>query len=65
MNIGTSRYDSEMQMFTDAPREPNLNRLRFMRWLAEQGRLEHRAEGEPLGPYALSAAIIEEPLPAA
>jgi DNA-binding transcriptional ArsR family regulator len=65
MNIGTSRYDAELQMFADEPRELNLNRLRFLRWLAEHGRLEHRAESEPIGPYALTAAILEEPLPAA
>ena len=27
-----------------------LDRLIFLRWLADQGRLEHRVEGAPSGP---------------
>ena len=61
MNIGTSQYDTELQMFKDKPREEDLNRLRFMRWLAERGRLEHRMEGESVGTFALEALILEEP----
>lgn len=60
MGIESSRYDPELQMFRDNPRELNLDRLRFMRWLAERGRLEHEAAGEPFGPVALEM-VIEEP----
>ena len=52
MNIGMSGYDSELQMFTDRPPEPNMDRLRFMRWLVENGRLEHGVEGQPAGAFA-------------
>ena len=59
MGIETGQYDPELQMFTDAPREPNLDRLRFLRWLAERGRLEHQAAGEPDGPLALKPEFDE------
>ena len=55
MNVRGSHYDPELQMFADQPREPNLARLRFLRWLAEHGRLEHAAAGAPAGAYALNA----------
>ena len=32
--------------------EVDLARLRFLRWLIEQGRLEHPAYGPPAGEYA-------------
>ena len=51
MNLGTSRYDAELQMFADQPREPDLTRLRFLRWLVEHGQLEHGPSGEPGGEY--------------
>jgi len=52
-------YDGELQMFCDSAREANLEALRFMRWLVEQGRLEHDVAGPPSGEYA------EQPLEAA
>ncbi len=55
----STRYDGELQMFCDAAHEPNLESLRFIRWLVEQGRLEHDAAGPPSGEYA------EQPLEAA
>ena len=50
-------YDPELRMFTEPPQEPNLARLRFWRWLGEQGRLEHPPAGAPAGLYALCMAI--------
>ena len=47
-----TRYDGELQMFCDAAHEPSLESLRFIRWLVEQGRLEHDAAGPPSGEYA-------------
>ena len=44
-------YDGGTQMFIDAPREADIDRLRFLRWLAERGKLEHEAAGPPAGPY--------------
>ena len=46
------RYDSELQMFRLATREPDAASLRFLRWLAERGRLEHEVFGQPSGMYA-------------
>jgi hypothetical protein len=57
MNRHTSSYDGELQMFTAPPQEPDLARLRFWRWLGEQGRLEHEMAGAPAGVYALHMAI--------
>lgn len=52
MPIGSSHYDAELQMFVEQPREADLARLRFVRWLVERGRLEHAAAGAPAGEYA-------------
>ncbi len=45
----TKSYDGDLQMFAEAPAAVNLPRLRFLRWLAEQGRLEHSPAGPPSG----------------
>jgi hypothetical protein len=39
-------------MFVDEPREPDMARLRFLRWLAECGRLESSAISKSTGEYA-------------
>ena len=57
MTQGTHQFDSETQMFVDRPREADPGRLLFLRWLSEQGRLEHRPYGEPRGEYA---NLVEE-----
>jgi hypothetical protein len=59
MDTGSSQYDAELQMFTDEPREPDLVRLRFLRWLAEHGRLEHETAGDPSGAYVADASKRE------
>ena len=48
----SARYDGELQMFCDNAREPDRAALRFLRWMAEQGRLEHEASGPATGEYA-------------
>ena len=54
MNAKTTKagtqYDGDLQMFRDTTREFNLAHLQFLRWLAEQGRLEHKPMGPPSGP---------------
>ena len=45
-------YDSSLQMFVQTPREIDMTRLAFMRWLAESNRLEHRIAGPSSGPLA-------------
>lgn len=48
-------YDGTLQMFVESPREPDMARLTFVRWLAEQGRLEHPIAGPSSGPLAPKA----------
>jgi hypothetical protein len=57
MNTDQSRpgFDSELQMFCEATVEPRPAMLRFYRWLAEQGELEHRVFGPPAGEWAYEA----------
>ena len=51
-------FDGTLEMFRDAPKPVNGAQLRFLRWLAEQGRLEH-----PVGPPASGEfADAEAPL---
>jgi hypothetical protein len=59
------RYDSALQMFVEEPREPDVNRLTFMRWLIENNRLEHEAVGPASGELVIVAAeteVVELPL---
>jgi hypothetical protein len=42
-------------MFVEGPREPDSARLRFLRWLIEQGRLDQGPAGPPAGEYAAEA----------
>ena len=53
MALARKGYDPELQMFIEHPREPDLARLRFLRWLGEQGLLEHNTAGTPSGEFAL------------
>jgi hypothetical protein len=52
MEISGTRYDPDLQMFADPPRDPGQAHLGFLRWLAERGRLEHETVGAPGGEYA-------------
>jgi hypothetical protein len=45
-------YDTELQMFREPAHDPELVVLRFWRWLAELGHLEHAVAGPPIGAYA-------------
>ena len=54
------RYDTNLQMFVEEPRDPDLRRLSFMRWLVENNRLEHPAIGPATGEIA--ALLAEEAL---
>lgn len=40
-----SNYDATLQMFVEPEREIDFAKLQFMRWLGEQGRLEHPIAG--------------------
>ena len=49
-------YDPSLQMFLEAPREPDVAYLGFLRWLAERGLLEHAVSGPSSGQFAEQAA---------
>lgn len=50
-------YDGTLQMFVQTPREVDMRRLAFLRWLAEHGKLEHAAAGPSSGPFVKAAAV--------
>ena len=56
MDLRNCRYDTELQMFVELPREPDLARLTFLRWLIDRGRLDHGPAGAPAGELATLAA---------
>jgi hypothetical protein len=62
MDVRTSRYDAELQMFTDRTRELNLEYLLFLRWLSERGHLEHKPVGPPGGPAVRTSAGDSAPV---
>ena len=59
---GTKSFDGDLQMFRETTREFNLAHLQFLRWLAEQGRLEHKPLGPPSGPLVDGVPYEEESL---
>ena len=44
-----NRYDNTLQMCVEDVREPDMRHLRFLRWLAERGALEHEIAGPSNG----------------
>ena len=46
------RYDSDLQMFVEEPRDARRVHLRFLRWLVERQGLEHPVSGPPSGSFA-------------
>jgi hypothetical protein len=52
-------YDGTLQMFIQTPREVDVRRLSFLRWLAENGKLEHGTAGPSSGPFVKAAAPSE------
>jgi hypothetical protein len=46
-------YDPALQMFVQPPAQADLDHLRFLRWLAENDRLEHPIAGDSCGLYQL------------
>ncbi len=45
------RYDTDLQMFVEKPREVNMNHLRFMRDLMEKGKFGRQPIGVPKGEF--------------
>jgi hypothetical protein len=56
MDARHRQYDGDLQMFVDPPREPDMARLSFLRWLVERRRLEHGPAGAPCGDFVAHAA---------
>ena len=52
-------FDGDLKMFRESGGPVNLERLRFLRWLVEQGRLEHLPAGTSSGPFA--DELVAEP----
>lgn len=46
------QFDGDLEMFCEPKSELNLPKLKFLRWLSEQGKLEHEVFGQPTGDYA-------------
>lgn len=46
------QYDGTLQMFVEAPRDVDVARLAFVRWLVEHRRLEHKLAGPSSGEFA-------------
>ena len=55
-----SEYDGDIQMFVEHEREVDVAHLRFLRWLAERGSLEHETAGRAHGVYAMSEVILDK-----
>ncbi len=53
----TTDYDGDLQMFRTPPHSLNIETLRFLRWLAERGKLEHAVAGPSDGHAALAQGI--------
>ena len=51
----TKNYDGDLQMFREHSKPLNVAHLRFLRWLAERGQLEHVPMGAPAGAVAESS----------
>jgi hypothetical protein len=60
MDLRHSNYDGDLQMFVDSPREPDMARLTFLRWLIEQRLLEHGPAGAPSGDLAGRLALSDD-----
>jgi hypothetical protein len=46
-------------MFVEEPRDPDMRQLTFLRWLIENNRLEHPAEGPASGELVVALAQAE------
>jgi hypothetical protein len=54
---GMTDYDRDVRMFRETPKPIDVARLRFLRWLAEQGRLEHLPAGPSCGELVVLSAM--------
>ena len=59
MDLRCSNYDGELQMYVEPPREPDIARLTFLRWLVERRRLEHGPAGAPAGDFVVQLSLSD------
>ena len=59
------RYDGTLQMFIQEARDADARYLRFLRWLAERGELEHEVAGPaaPVAPTGPTMLRLADPSP--
>ncbi len=50
-------YDADLEILRELLKPVDLEQLRFVRWLEEEGRLEHLAAGPPSGQWADGLAL--------
>lgn len=50
--MASTNYDADLRLYREPPAVPVLPRLAFLRWMAEEGRLEHPIAGVSSGPLA-------------
>lgn len=55
------RYDGALEMFVQEGQAPDESTLRFLRWLAERGKLEHDIAGPPSGNLVTPPSSPEAP----
>lgn len=59
MGVERGRFDSELQMFVTPEGEPNMGRLRFMRWRAEHNHFDSPPLSPPKGSFVLLLSDTE------
>jgi hypothetical protein len=59
MNHRNSRYDPTLEVLVEPSSDPDMARLRLLRWLAERELLEHRPVGAPSGDFAARLAVAD------
>jgi hypothetical protein len=57
--MASTNFDHALGMWIEKPAVPVLPRLAFLRWMAEEGRLEHPVAGVSSGPLAKALACPE------
>lgn len=60
MSKEIGRYNTELHLFQEEVKEPNLEHLMFLRWMVDERRIEHGAFGEPSGEIV---AMLEQVSP--
>lgn len=57
--MADTAYDAVLHMHRESQKVVRLQHAKFLRWLAEQGRLEHYPAGPPSGHVAALVADVE------